>query len=64
MSFSSRDSIRVQKVVDRQGHTRWQVRNTVTHEASTLGSEAEVMDWIENSYNHTTRSARNFWFFM
>lgn len=64
MFFAANDNIRVQKIVDRGGRTRWQVKNTLTHETSTLNSEAEVMDWIENSYSHTGRAARNFWFFM
>lgn len=64
MSLGSNDSIRVEKMVDRSGKARWQVKNTLTHETSTLSSEAEVVAWIENSYNRTERSARNFWFFM
>jgi hypothetical protein len=64
MSFAPTDSIRVQKLVDRKGNIRWQVKNTVTRETSILSSEAGVADWIENSYNRTERSARNFWFFM
>ncbi|MFQ3615322.1 MAG: hypothetical protein SNJ57_00695 [Cyanobacteriota bacterium] len=64
MFFASNDNIRVQKIVDRGGKTRWQVKNILTHETSTLNSEAEVMDWIETSYNRTGRSAQNFWFFM
>lgn len=64
MSFPSNNSIRVSKVVDRQGREHWKVKNTVTREARVLDSEAEVVDWIENSYSHTDRAARSFWFFM
>lgn len=45
-----RDEIKVWKKSDWHGNTWWQVYDPLTNRSASLGSELEVMMWIEQNY--------------
>jgi len=49
-SIDGRDEIKVWQKVDRQGNAYWRVYDPKTGQTADLGSEIEVMAWVERHY--------------